>query len=81
MDSDAIFVVIVDTIREVVPELTDHRIGRDDSMADLGVNSIERNEVVLLTLQAIDLDLPTVQLHGPHNIGELADLLNAKLNG
>jgi polyketide biosynthesis acyl carrier protein len=81
VDCDAIFAVIVDTIREVVPELATHPIGRGDSMADLGVNSIERNEVVLLTLQAVELDLPTVQLHGPKNIGELADLLNAKLNG
>lgn len=80
MNSEAIFAVIVDTIREVVPELAAHPINRDDSMADLGVNSIERNEVVLLTLQAIDLDVPAVQLHGPRNIGELADLLDAKRN-
>lgn len=80
MDSDAIFALIVETIREVVPELAVHPIGRVDSMADLGVNSIERNEVVLLTLQALHLDIPIVQLHGPTNVGELADLLNAKLN-
>jgi polyketide biosynthesis acyl carrier protein len=80
VDSDAIFAVIVEQIREVVPELAGHPISRGDSMADLGVNSIERNEVVLLTLDEIALDVPAVQLHGPQNIGELADLMNAKLN-
>ncbi|MQX35690.1 acyl carrier protein [Roseospira navarrensis] len=78
MDSDDIVEIIVRHIRDVVPELADHPIGRDDAMADLGVDSIERGEIVVATLEDLGLDIPLVQLHGPRNIGELADLLHDK---
>lgn len=78
MDSDDIVEIIIRQIRAVVPELADHPIGRDDAMADLGVNSIERGEVVVATLEELGLTIPMVQLHGPRNIGELADLLHGK---
>lgn len=78
MDSDRIAEIIIAEIRSTVPELEAQPITRADSMADLGVDSIERSEVILATLEAIGLKVPMVQLHGPRNIGELADLLHAK---
>lgn len=78
MDRDTILAVIVGQIREVVPELADRPIAEAESMAELGLDSIERSEIIMNTLEAIGLDLPMVQLHGPKNLGELADLLHAK---
>jgi len=79
LDRDSILAIIIGQIRDVVPELEAKPITGADSMADLGVDSIERSEILMNTLEAIDLDLPMVQLHGPRNLGELADLLHAKL--
>ncbi|MCW2306568.1 acyl carrier protein [Rhodobium gokarnense] len=81
LDSDQIVDIIIGEIRETVPELADRPIGRADSMADLGVDSIERSEIILATLEAVGLKIPMVQLHGPRNIGELADLIDAKKSG
>lgn len=78
MDSDRIAEIIIAEIRSTVPELEAQPITRVDSMADLGVDSIERSEIILATLEAIGVKVPMVQLHGPRNIGELADLLHAK---
>ncbi len=78
MDRDSILAVIVAQIRDVVPELEGRAIGGADTMADLGLDSIERTEVVMNTLEAIGLDVPLVRLHGPKNLGELADLLHAQ---
>ena len=78
MDSDRIAEIIIAEIRSTVPELEAQPIIRADSMADLGVDSIERSEIILATLEAIGVKVPMVQLHGPRNIGELADLLHAK---
>lgn len=78
MDRDSILAVIVAQIRDVVPELEGRAIGGTDTMADLGLDSIERTEVVMNTLEAIGLDVPLVRLHGPKNLGELADLLHAQ---
>lgn len=80
MDRDSILAIIIGQVREVVPDLEAQPISGGDAMADLGVNSIERSEIVMNTLEAIGLDLPMVQAHGPRNLGELADLLHAKLN-
>lgn len=81
MDSNRIADIVIAEIRETVPELAGQDIGRGDSMADLGVDSIERSEIVLATMERLGLKVPLVQLHGPRNIGELADLLHAKLAG
>lgn len=81
MDSNQIAEVIIAEIRETVPELAEQPVSRADSMADLGVDSIERSEVILATMEKLGLKVPMVQLHGPRNIGELADLLHAKSAG
>lgn len=79
MDRDQILAVLVAQLRDVVPDLADRPIADGDSMAELGVDSIERSEILMNTLEAIGLEISMVQLHGPRNLGELADLLQAKL--
>lgn len=81
MDRDHILSVLIGQIREVVPELEERTIAATDSMAALGVDSIERSEILMNALEALGMDVPMVQLHGPRNLGELADLLNAKRGG
>lgn len=78
MESDYILSILIGQIREVVPELVDHDISAADSMAALGVDSVERSEILMNTLEILGLDLPMVQLHGPRNLGELAELLKVK---
>ncbi len=81
MDSERTFGILVAQIRDTVPDLDTQTIARGDSMADLGVDSMERSEIILATLEEIGLKVPMVDMHGPSNIGELADLLAAKSGG
>jgi polyketide biosynthesis acyl carrier protein len=81
MGPDAVFAALLAQIRDVVPELAGHSFARTESMADLGVNSIERSEVLMLTLETLGLKVPPREFHGARNIGELSDLLHAKLGG
>lgn len=78
MDSHHIAEIIIAEIRETVPELADQPITVRESMAELGVDSIERSEVIMAVMEQLGLKIPMVQLHGPKNIGELADLLLSK---
>lgn len=78
MNSNQIAEIIIAEIRETVPELAEQSISDADSMADLGVDSIERSEVILATMEKLGFKIPMVQLHGPRSIGELASLLHAK---
>jgi polyketide biosynthesis acyl carrier protein len=72
--------VIAQCIRDTIPELADHDFKRTDRLAELGVNSMDRAEIVVRALEALQLRIPRVSLAGAKNIGELADLLHEKRN-
>jgi polyketide biosynthesis acyl carrier protein len=79
VDRDTILAIVIEQIRTVVPELEGEAIGASDAMADLGLDSVSRQEVLILSMEKIGLNLPLVQLFGPKNLGELAQLLQARL--
>ena len=79
MDRDTILAIVIDQIRTVVPELEGEPIGAGDAMAALGIDSVSRQEVLILSMEELGLNLPMVQLFGPKNLGELAQLLEGKL--
>jgi polyketide biosynthesis acyl carrier protein len=70
--------VILDIIaahaREVLPELRQHDFLETDRLTDLGANSVDRAEIAMLVQEALSLSVPRVELFGPRNIGELAEL-------
>ena len=66
--------------REIVPGLDEHEFVPTDRLADLGANSVDRAEIVMLVQESLGLSLPRVELFGPKNIGELADLFLTKIH-
>ena len=78
MTRDEIFNLIVQCAREVLPDLENRPLQRTDSLTDLGANSMDRAEIVMMVLDAMSLKIPRTETVGPQNIGELADLLHAK---
>ncbi len=66
--------------REVIPGLDAHVFVASDRLADLGANSVDRAEIAMLVQESIGLAVPRVELFGPANIGELADLFLKKLD-
>ncbi|MBA4543503.1 MULTISPECIES: acyl carrier protein [Thermoactinomyces] len=81
MKREDIFAIITQHAREVVPELEHHAFRPDDRLADLGANSVDRAEIIMLTLESLSLQIPLVELSEARNIGGLADILFEKLNG
>ena len=79
MDTKGILDLIVSCTREVIPELTNHVFQPSDSLQDLGANSVDRAEIVTMVLESLALKIPRVEVFGPSNIGELADLLHDKM--
>ncbi|MGP3689751.1 phosphopantetheine-binding protein [Streptomyces sp. IBSNAI002] len=70
---------VLETLRRhivaVVPEVDPAQVGRNVSMADLGCNSIDRAEVVTLTLEELRLDVPVAEFQGLPDLGALVDLM------
>ena len=75
-----IFKLVVIHICEVIPELENHEFKPSDRLVDLGANSIERVEIIMMLMEDLKLNIPKVELSGAKNIGELADALYEKSN-
>ena len=65
--------------REILPGLDAHQFTASDRLVDLGANSVDRAEIAMLVQESLELSVSRVELFGPKNIGELADLFLSKL--
>jgi polyketide biosynthesis acyl carrier protein len=72
--------VIAQHTREILPGLDEHQFVAADRLVDLGANSVDRAEIAMLVQETLGLSVPRVELFGPKNIGELADLFLTKLH-
>lgn len=64
--------------REVLPDLANHVFQPDDSLKALGANSVDRADIIMLTLETLSLRIPMVDLARAENIDGLADIIHAK---
>jgi polyketide biosynthesis acyl carrier protein len=80
MSNQEVFDLIVKHTCEVVPELDGRVFQATDSLRELGANSMDRVEIIVMTLESLSLSIPLVELAGAENIGELASLIHGKSN-
>jgi polyketide biosynthesis acyl carrier protein len=66
--------------QDILPGLDAHQFIGSDRLVDLGANSVDRAEIAMLVQESLGLSVSRVELFGPRNIGELADLFMEKLN-
>jgi len=72
--------LIAQHTKEILPGLEVHKFEASDRLLDLGANSVDRAEIAMLVQESLGLSVPRVEMFGPKNIGELADLFLTKLN-
>jgi polyketide biosynthesis acyl carrier protein len=79
MNRTQILELIATHTREILPGLETHEFADSDRLADLGANSVDRAEISMMVQESLSLLVPRIELFGPKNIGELADLFLSKL--
>lgn len=62
----------------MIPDLEGHHFQSNDALKDLDANSIDRSEIVMMTLESLSLKIPLIEIAGAGNIGELASILHEK---
>ena len=72
--------LIAQHTREILPDLDEHQFVVSDRLAELGANSVDRAEIAMAVQESLGLLVPRVELYGPRNIGELADLFLQKIH-
>lgn len=78
MNKTQIVELIKNNLLEIIPELEGEVIGLDEPFIDLGANSIDRGELIMLTLEALELEVPRVEFAKAATILDLADLIHNK---
>lgn len=78
MSKDRIYEIIVGHTREVVPSLDSHPFQQTDSLKSLGANSIDRADIIMMTLESLAVDIPLMLLAKADNIGDLARMIHEK---
>ncbi len=77
--ADRVREVLYQHAREVLPELASHDFKGSDSLRALGANSIDRSEIIMLTLETLGLKVPMIDLAKAENLGELVGLIASKM--
>ncbi len=72
---EAVFEVVKRNLGEVVEDLEGVEIDPNQSMVELGANSLDIVEVVSCSMRELKIKVPRAELSKLKNIGELVDLL------
>lgn len=78
MSEAEIVATIVRHARHVVPQLEAHQFNATDSLRELGANSLDRADIIMMTLETLELNIPLSAIAKAENIGELASLIHEK---
>jgi polyketide biosynthesis acyl carrier protein len=79
MDKKTVFDVLVQHARSVIPAFAGHAFVYDDSLRDLGANSVDRTEIIMMTLESLSLDMSLVELARAECMGDLAEIMQQRL--
>ena len=80
MTREQIFETVKANVLTVLPDLNPQSIVVTASLTELGANSVDRVEVVMYSMESLQLKIPLVELHGARNLADLVDLFFARLN-
>jgi polyketide biosynthesis acyl carrier protein len=81
MTKQDVFQAVKKNIYEVLPYLVGKEIAIQSSLKDLGANSIDRVEIVTLSMENLNVKIPPTEFGNVNNIEGLVNLLLEKVNG
>ena len=74
MNKDTIFSLIKKHIIDILPSLSDNDIQATGKMADLGLNSIDRAEVLVAVMEELKIKIPLISLGKMKNINDVVEV-------
>ncbi len=80
MIKEQVYGVVKKAIMEVLPDLNSERISIEKQLKDLGANSIDRMEVVTMSMEELGLKIPLMSFAQVNNIESLVDVLTKNYN-
>lgn len=81
MQKESVFAIIKKSIQDVLYDVTEKDITVDKRLKDLGANSIDRADIVIRSMEGLNLKIPLVELAEAKNIDDLVNIFYKKING
>ncbi|EPV3677802.1 MULTISPECIES: acyl carrier protein [Enterobacter cloacae complex] len=75
MNHEMVLNILLEKIRYIIPDLEGRSIQSSDSLKLMGVNSIDRVDILVETMDELDISLPLTKFSNAKNIGELAEIM------
>lgn len=75
MTKEQVFETVKGVIVEVLPQVEKENITIEKQLKELGANSIDRMEIVTMSMRELDLKIPLMSFAGVGNIEGLVDVL------
>jgi len=79
MDKQEIFQVIVSIIAEVLPDIEAQNIAMGDRIRPWAENSIDRGEILMMTMESFSLNIPMVEFITVDTFGDLVDKIHSHI--
>lgn len=73
-----VFDVVKKSILEILPDIEANDIIIEESLKNLGANSIDRMDIVINSMEALEIKVPLVEFGNAKNIQGLVDVLYEK---
>jgi polyketide biosynthesis acyl carrier protein len=80
VNKEEIFELLVKHTQEIIPELGGRTLMQQDSLKDLGANSLDRADIIMMTMDELSMRFPLVELAGAKNLGDLAETFYQRLH-
>lgn len=68
MNQEQVFTVVKEIITDVIPELSNQPILINNSLKELGANSMDRAEIIIRSMAALQLKIPLIEFGQAKNI-------------
>lgn len=78
MDKNEIFLIMKEIIAEILPDIDLEKITTEDSLKEIGANSIDRMDIIIGLMEKLGLKIPLVEFGQLKNIQGIVDLLYSK---
>lgn len=75
MSKEHVYEVVKNVIIEVLPDIKPEQIHIEKNLRELGANSIDRMEVVTMSMEELDLKIPLMSFAQVSNIQGMVDVL------
>jgi polyketide biosynthesis acyl carrier protein len=70
-----VFAVVRESVLQVLPELAGEQVSMDGTLADLGCNSIDRADVVVMSMERLRIAVPVAEFRSVNDIRSLVGVL------